>query len=571
MAENKMNAGYWAAQALVERGVNQAFFIAGGHIYPILDGLNKLGVNLVSTRHEQAAVFMAEAWGRMTRRPGVAVVTAGPGFTNALTPVANARLANSPLLVIAGVVGLQACEKLDLQDMIQLPVITPMVKKAFICHQADRIQEFVDMAYRTCITGRPGPVYLELPVDVMNMEVNPAMVRKTNTTPESRVVDRGKAAELIALMKEARKPVFIAGSGAYYSGAGAEFKRFIETTGAPGFTSSQGRGVISDTEPLCFGAASVIRPGCGGYAIQNADLFVLLGNRISLYYGCGLLLPKNARIVQVDIEPEEIGRNSMVHLPVVSDIREFLAECNRLLEEQKAGPPLRTQYAPWVAELQEKKTAGVNLGRLASESAKVPIHPARLAREIDLFMDREEDIVVGDGGDTQVWMGMFRTARKEGHYLESGLYGCLGIGIPYAIAAKLLYPQKRVLNVIGDGSVGFNFMEFETAIRKKIPIVVVISNDLGWGMIRHSSKLKLGRNIEEVSEIGRIHYEKFVESMGGVGIFVEKPEEIRPALEQAFASGKPACVNVLTDPTAVGPGALALAMVSGYKVEGLKI
>jgi acetolactate synthase I/II/III large subunit len=571
MAENKMNAGYWAAQALVERGINQTFFIAGGHIYPILDGLNKLGVNLVSTRHEQAAVFMAEAWGRMTRKPGVAVVTAGPGFTNALTPVANARLANSPLLVIAGVVGLQACEKLDLQDMIQLPVITPMVKKAFICHQADRIQEFVDMAYRTCITGRPGPVYLELPVDVMNTEVNPAMVRKTNTTPEARVVDRGKAAELIALMKEARKPVFVAGSGAYYSGAGVEFKKFIETTGAPGFTSSQGRGVISDTEPLCFGAASVIRPGCGGYAIQNADLFVLLGNRISLYYGCGLLLPKNARIVQVDIEPEEIGRNSIVHLPVVSDIREFLGECNRLLEEQKAGPNLRAQFSPWVAELREKKTAGINLGRLASESANVPIHPARLAREIDLFMDREEDIVVGDGGDTQVWMGMFRTARKEGHYLESGLYGCLGIGIPYAIAAKLLYPPKRVLNVIGDGSVGFNFMEFETAIRKKIPIVVVISNDLGWGMIRHSSKLKLGRNIEEVSEIGRIHYEKFVESMGGVGIFVEKPEEIRPALEKAFASGKPACINVLTDPTAVGPGALALAMVSGYKVEGLKI
>jgi acetolactate synthase I/II/III large subunit len=571
MAENKMNAGYLAAQALVERGVNQVFFIAGGHIYPILDGLHKLGVNLVSTRHEQAAVFMAEAWGRMTRKPGVALVTAGPGFTNALTPVANARLANSPLLLIAGVVGLQACEKLDLQDMVQLPVITPMVKKAFICHQADRIQEFVDMAYRTCITGRPGPVYLELPVDVMNTEVNLATVRKTHTTPETRVVDRVKAAELIALMKEARKPIFIAGSGAYYSEAGTEFKKFIETTGAPGFTSSQGRGVMADTEPLCFGGASVIRPGCGGYAIQNADLFVLLGNRISLYYGCGLLLPKNARIVQVDIEPEEIGRNNIVHLPVVSDIREFLRECNLLLEEQKTGPAFTAQFSPWIAELREKETSGINLGRLASESSKVPIHPARLAREIDLFLDREEDIVVGDGGDTQVWMGMFRTVRKEGHYLESGLYGCLGVGIPYAIAAKLLYPEKRVLNVIGDGSVGFNFMEFETAIRKKIPIVVVISNDLGWGMIRHSSKLKLGHTIEEASEIGRIDYHKIVETMGGFGALVEKPEEIRPALEKAFASGKPACINVLTDPTAVGPGALALAMVSGYKIEGLKI
>ena len=571
MAENKVNAGHLAAQALVERGVSQVFFIAGGHIYPILDGLHKLGVNLVSTRHEQAAVFMAEAWGRMTRKPGIALVTAGPGFTNALTPVANARLANSPLLLIAGVVGLQACEKLDLQDMVQLPVITPMVKKAFICHQADRIQEFVDMAYRTCITGRPGPVYLELPVDVMNTEVNIASIRKTNTTPETRVVDRAKAGELIAMMKEARKPIFIGGSGAYYSGAGAEFKKFIELTGAPGFTSSQGRGIVADTDPSCFGAASVIRPGCGGYAIQNADLFVLLGNRISLYYGCGQLLPPNARIVQVDIEPEEIGRNHVVHLPVVSDVREFLRECNSILEKEKAGPALKAQFLPWVAELREKETAGINLGRLASESGKVPIHPARLAREIDLFLDREDDIVVGDGGDTQVWMGMFRTVRKEGHYLESGLYGCLGVGIPYAIAAKLLYPQKRVLNIIGDGSVGFNFMEFETAIRKKIPVVVVISNDLGWGMIRHSSKLKLGRTIEEASEIGYIHYQKFVESMGGFGMLVEKPEEIRPALEKAFASGKPACINVLTDPTAIGPGALALAMVSGYKIEGLKI
>jgi acetolactate synthase I/II/III large subunit len=571
MAEQKTHAGYLAAQALIDRGVRQVFFIAGGHIYPILDGLHKLGVNLVSTRHEQAAVFMAEAWGRMTRKPGVALVTAGPGFTNALTPVANARLANSPLLLIAGVVGLQACEKLDLQDMIQLPVIAPMVKRAFLCQQADRVQEFVDLAYRTCLAGRPGPVYLELPVDVMNQEVNPALMRPTNTTPEARVVDRGKAAELVALMKEARKPVFIAGSGAYYSGAGAEFKKFLETAGAPGFTSSQGRGVVADTEPWCFGGASVIRPGCGGYAIQNCDLFVLLGNRISLYYGCGILIPKNARIVQVDIEPEEIGRNHTVHLPVVGDIREFLGEVNRLLAEEKAGPELQARFAPWVSVLKEKHAAGIQFGRLACESPKIPIHPARLAKEIDLFLDREEDIVVGDGGDTQVWMGMFRTVRKEGHYLESGLYGCLGVGLPYAIAAKLLYPGKRVLNIIGDGSVGFNFMEFETAIRKKIPIVVVVNNDLGWGMIRHSSKLKLGRAIEEASEIGRIDYHKFVETMGGFGALVEGPEEIRPALERAFASGKPACINVLTDPTAVGPGALALAMVSGYKVEGLKI
>jgi acetolactate synthase-1/2/3 large subunit len=468
-------------------------------------------------------------------------------------------------------VGLQACEKLDLQDMVQLPVIAPMVKKALVCQKAERIQDFVDMAYRACISGRPGPVYLEVPVDVFNTEVPREGLKKMNTTPKSRFVDREKAATLVEMLGRAEKPMILAGSGAYYSGAGPEVKNFIEKAGAPLFTSAQGRGVVSDTHPLCFGGSSPLIPGCAGYALRNADLIILLGNRISLYYGGGQFFSNKAQIIQVDIEPEEIGRNRHVDLPVVSDVRELARECNRLIDEKKSGQSLSSRFAPWIAELHQQEIAGKNFGRLASESSKIPIHPARLAREIDLFMDHEDDIVVADGGDTYVWMGMFRTARSAGHYLDYGIYGCLGVGIPYAIAAKLLYPQKRVLNIIGDGSVGFNFMEFETAIRKKIPIVVVINNDLGWGMIRHSSKLRLGRTIEEASEIGLIHYHKFVESMGGFGMLVEKPEEIRPALEKAFAAGKPACINVLTDPTAVGPGALALAMVSGYKVEGLKM
>jgi acetolactate synthase-1/2/3 large subunit len=514
---------------------------------------------------------MAEAWGRMTRKPGVAVVTAGPGFTNALTPIAHARLSNSPLLLISGAVGLQACEKLDLQDMVQLPVITPMVKKALVCQKAERIQDFVDIAYRACISGRPGPVYLEVPVDVFNTEVPSAVLKKLNTTPESRVVDRDKPETIIEMLSHAEKPVILAGSGAYYSGAGPALKDFIEKTGAPLFTSAQGRGVVSDNHPLCFGGSFPAIPGCAGHALRSADLIILLGNRISLYYGGGQFLSNSARIIQVDIEPEEIGRNRHVDLPVVSDVRELVRECNRLIDEKKLGEGLSARFTLWITELRQQEIAGKNFGRLASESAKTPIHPARLAHEIDHFMGNEDDIVVADGGDTLVWMGMFRTVRSEGHYLDYGIYGCLGVGIPYAIAAKLLYPKKRVLNIIGDGSVGFNFMEFETAIRKKIPIVVVINNDLGWGMIRHSSKLRLGHTIEEASEIGQIRYEKFVESMGGVGIFVEKPEEIRPALEKAFASGKPACINVLTDPTVVGPGALALAMVSGYKIEGLKV
>ncbi len=566
MGETMVNAGHLAAEALVERGLKQIFFLSGGHTYPLHQGLQNLGVSMLATRHEQAAVFMAEAWGRMTRSPGVAMVTAGPGFTNALTPIANARLANSPILLIAGVVGLHMAEKLDLQDMIQLPVIEPMVKKAYVCQKPERIKEFIDMAWRACISGRPGPVYLELPVDVQNAMVNREDVKQVMTIPEPRCVDIEKAGKLVDMLQEAEKPVILAGSGAYYSGAGSELREFVEKTGVPVLTSSQGRGLVPDTHPLCFEGSLIVRPGCASCAMTGADLVILFGNRISLYYSSGDFFREDARFVQVDIDANEIGRNHTIDLPIVSDIKSILGECLGMLKKKKVN--LEGKFDSWIKELEENQEQMKNFGRVNALSDDVPIHPFRLATEVDRFMDREDDIVVGDGGDTQIWMSMARTAVREGHYLESGIYGCLGIGIPYAMAAKILYPEKRVLNIIGDGSVGFNFMEFETAIRKKIPVVIVVNNDLGWGMIRHSQRLKLGKPMDEGTEIGRVEYHKIVETMGGFGVLVEKPDEIVPALEDAFKSGKPACVNVMTDPTAVGPGAMALAMVSGYKIEG---
>jgi acetolactate synthase-1/2/3 large subunit len=186
-------------------------------------------------------------------------------------------------------------------------------------------------------------------------------------------------------------------------------------------------------------------------------------------------------------------------------------------------------------------------------------------REVDAFLDREDDLVVADGGDTTTWMGMTRTINRPGRYLDYGIFGCLAVGLPFANAAKLLHPDQRVCLVTGDGSLGFNFMEFETAIRKGLPIVVVINNDLGWGMIRHSQEIKIGRAIPEGTYIGRVDYHKMVEALGGLGFLVEKPEEIRPALEQAFASGRTACINVMTDPSVISPGSLALANLGGYK------
>ncbi|HOD14388.1 MAG TPA: thiamine pyrophosphate-binding protein [Spirochaetota bacterium] len=561
----KIIGGKLAADALIERGVKYIFSISGGHITPIYQFLENSGVKIFATRHEQAAVFMAEAMARMTRKPAVAMVTAGPGFTNALSGIASARLSNAPVILIAGCVGLETTEKLDLQDMTQLPVIQPMVKKALVCHNAERVPEFIDMAFRYAANGRPGPVYLELPCDMLNAAADMTKVRKYGSEVTARMVDTAGAARIVDMLSQAKKPIVIAGSGAWYSDAGDELVAFVEKTGIPAFTLGGGRGVIPDTHPLCFESSLAIRPGASFVANVQSDLVLFLGSRLSLFYIFGDIFPKTAKFIQVDIEAEEIGRNRAVDLGVVSDIKAMLAELVRVVDERKAGPKLAKQYAEWVETVRAADVAGKAQAKPNWEKEGAPIHPLRLAREINDFMDREDDIVAADGGDTATWMGMTRTVRKAGHYLDYGLYGCLAVGLPYANAAKLLYPDKRVLVVIGDGSVGFNFMEFHTAIRNNLPIVAVVANDTLWGMIAHSQQLRLGHAIKDGTELGLVRYDKMVEALGGFGAFVEKPEDIRPAIEAAFKSGKTACINVMVDPSTISPGSVALANLGGYK------
>ncbi|MDT8272527.1 MAG: thiamine pyrophosphate-binding protein [Desulfomonilia bacterium] len=563
---DQATGGKLAAEALIDRGVEYVFTISGGHITPIYQHLETSPVQLFDTRHEQAAVFMAEAYGRMKRTPGIAMVTAGPGFTNALSGIANARLAHSPLVLISGSVGLESVEKLDLQDMRQAPVIEPMVKKAFVCHNPERIPEFFDLAYRHAISGRPGPVYLELPVDVLNAPANPAKVRKLSTSCcGSCPVDLDGARRILEMILQARKPLVIGGSGAWYSDAGEELVRFVENTGIPALTSSLGRGTIPDTHPLCFESSLAIRPGAALLANTGADLVIFLGSRMNLFYIFGDVFSPEAKLVQVDIEPEEIGRNRCIDLAIMSDVKALLNECNRLIEAQGSAENMRAAFSDWVAELRKADREAKEQTSPLWRSEAIPIHAIRVAHEINSFLNRDDDIVVADGGDAQVWMGMTRTIRRPGHYLDSNLYGCLGVGLPYANAAKLIHPGKRVCLFSGDGSIGFNFMEFETALRKDIPIVVVISNDLGWGMIRHSQQLKIGHSIKTGTEIGYVPYHKLVAALGGVGLEVRTPGDIRPALEEAFSSGKTACINVLTDPDTISPGSIALANLGSYK------
>jgi len=564
---DKVIGGQLAAEALIEKGVKTIFTISGGHITPIYQFLENTSVKLFATRHEQAAVFMAEAQARMTRKPAVAMVTAGPGFTNALSGIASARLSNAPIVLIAGCVGLETTEKLDLQDMTQLPVISPMVKKALVCHNAERIPEFVDMAFRYAMNGRPGPVYLELPCDVLNATADMTKVRTYKSVVESKSVDTAATKKMIDMISEAKRPILIAGSGAWYSDAGDALKSFIEKTGIPLFTMNAGRGVVSDEHPYCFESSLAIRPGASFIANISSDMVIFLGSRLSLYYIFGDIFPKDAKFVQVDIQAEEIGRNRNIDLGIVADVKSTVEEMNRIVDEKKIGDKLKAQFAEWIEAVKKADAEGKAQAQPMWDHSEVPIHPLRLAKEINEFMNKEDDIVVADGGDTATWMGMTRTVRKAGHYLDYGIYGCLAVGLPYANAAKYINKDKRVLLVIGDGSVGFNFMEFHTAIRNNLPIVVVVANDTLWGMIAHSQTLRLGHAIKDGTDLGEVHYEKLVEALGGFGAFVDKPEGIKPALEAAFASGKTACINVMVDPSVISPGSVALANLGGYKAE----
>ena len=553
------------AKSLIKRDIKHIFSLSGGHITPIYQYLEGSDVKIFDTRHEQSALFMAEAFGKLERKAGVAMVTAGPGFTNALTGVASAYFSNTPLVLIAGCVGLDNKEKLDLQDMPQEAVIKPMVKKAFVCQKAERVDEYIDMAFRAAESGRPGPVYLEFPIDILNCPVKKESVRYTHTQVVSNPVDASKAQDLIKMMQNSKNPVVIAGSGVWQAGAEAELEEFIEKANVPLLTSVSGRGVVSDNHPLCFEGAVAVRPGCGFTAYFESDLIIILGTRISLYYLFGDIFNPAAKMVQVDIQADEIGRNRTIDLPVLSNVKGFLKVCNNIIDDKNLSEELKVNNTAWIDKLTAAHKEGMDASQKDWQSENTPVHPMRLAQEVNQFMNQDSDIVVADGGDTTTWMGMTRTMTKPGRYLDYGVFGSLAVGMPYANAAKLLNPDSRVCLVTGDGSVGFNFMEFETAIRKNLPIVVVISNDLGWGMIRHSQELRIGHAIEDGTFIGKVDYHKMVEAIGGKGFYVEDPKDIRPALEEAFASNKVCCINVMTDPTTVSPGSTMLAEVGAYK------
>ncbi len=542
----QVKAGHLVAKYLKEvEKINIVFGISGGHIEALLDGFTEYGIRTIDVRHEQAAAMMAHAWSVYTGRPGVCFLTAGPGFTNGLTGIANAYMDNAPLVVLCGRHPIRDDLRGALQEMNQIDMVKPITKWAATCYDAKRIPEYLSIAFRNAVTGRPGPVFLELPPDIIGISIPeesapmPTMVSpKYTVRPDN---DSLKAAA--AIINGAAKPLFLGGTGVGFSACSDCLKQFVEKTGVPFMLLNYGRGELPDSHPQ-----SVWDVGNVGLlmALSQADVVIAAGIRFNWLFMSGSVIPPQAKVVRIDIDPREIDRNRRADAGLAGDVGSVLAELLPLVDKKDHGQWLSTLRAAGRSFIDSELKARVTPGD--------PIHPIRLVERIQKTVG-EDAIYVVDGGDTSYFGQVgFSTSQKAGVIgTASGLLGCLGTGIPFGIAAKLARPDKPVIVLNGDGSFGFNSMEFDTMVRHNIPVVCVINNDCAWGMIKHSQEMSIGKERLQCAELGARRYEKMVEGLGGHGEFVTKDEEIVPALERALKSGKPACVNVMTDPTVTSP------------------
>lgn len=546
----RITGGHLAAKYMreVER-VRVVFTLSGGHIENVLDGLTEYRIRAIDVRHEQAAAMMAHAWSIYTGEPGVCLVTAGPGFTNALTGIANAFLDNAPLVVLCGRAPIRDDLKGALQEMNQIDMVKPVTKWCATCYDTKRIPEYLSTAFMQATRGRPGPVFLELPPEVLIRPVEPDQApiphrRRHRTDVRPAGIELQAAAEII---DGSKRPMFIGGSGVGMSDCRDSLKDLLEKMGMPFALLNGGRGTVGDDHPL-----SISDGGFTGVltGLPQADLVVAAGIRFNWMFQSGALL-SNIKVVRIDIDPTEIDRNNTATVGLVGDCDEVFSRLLPLVSKR--------DHAGWTERLRKAYKAFLVTERKQREEPSDPIHPIRLvSRIMEVF--GTDAYYVADGGDTGYFgLAGFSSRHRAGVMVPSGgLLGCLGTGIPFAIAAKLANPDKPVLVMNGDGSFGFNSMEFDTCVRHDIPIICVVNNDSAWGMIKHLQEMSIGEERCTCADLGMRHYEKMIEGLGGHGELVTKDENITPALHRALESGKPACVNVMTDPTATSPATVLI-------------
>ncbi len=528
--------GGLVARALKNEGVEQIFSLSGGHINPIFDGCLNEGVRIIDTHHEQAAVHMAEGWSRYCAKPGVAVVTAGPGVVNALPGMAVAAQSGVPLVLIGGRSSLARRDIGAMQDIDQLELLRPLTKWARQVYQVERIPEYVAAAFRQTVSGRPGPVFLEIPVDIMNEKTDPGKVRfptayYCTARPCAENKEIAKAAELLS---SAERPIILAGSGVFWSDAAAELTEFAEAYGIPVYTRNMGRGTFPENHNLAGGFFPI--------GLMQADVVLILGTRLdwTVGYGRPPLLKMSTKTIRVDIEAEEIGQNRPADVGLTGDVKAILAH----LHEELKGKEMNVEDS-WAGTIQVMRTAAKESNLQGVDPKALPIHPVMLCQKLGSLLSENASLVV-DGGDIAVFANLTMDALTPSSLIWIGAFGHLGVGLPFAIAGKLANPSRPVILITGDGAYGFSAMEFATAVRHKIPVIAIIANDGGWGQIRRGQLRDYGRTVGV--ELGSLRFDQIATTLGGFGAHVENLDDLDRVLQEAFDSGLPACINVKTEP-----------------------
>ena len=524
------------AETLKRIGIKDFFFIMGGPINDLLTLTMAKGIRGIDVRHEQAAAMSAHAYARVTNIPGLCMGASGPGTVNLTTGLANALIDCCPVVAFGGASPVSEYLTDGFQEIDQLALMKPITKWASRVYTTHRIPEMIDRAFRQAIAGKPGPVYLDLPSDVINHEIDEAEViwpDLSRTLVRHRPMgDPDQIAQAIKLMEQSKKPVVLSGSGVFWSDAVKELNEWVIKSGMPIYTTPQGRGVLPEDHPRAFLNAR-------SAALKEADLLLVVGTRLN--YVFGHLKPprisKSAKVIRIDVDPSEISASSRVDLGILGDAKTVLMQLinagKSVFDEDK--------YASWRDQLAAIDASKQKDAEQAMSTNNLPIHPLRLCKEIRDFMDRDAILVV-DGQEILNYGRQSIPTLHARHRINSGTFGTMGVGMPFGVGAKVARPDQQVIVLHGDGSFGLNGMEIDTAARHNLPIIVVISLNGGW--TADPKRNKPGR------DLGYTRFDLFAQSLGCHGEQVENPADIRPALERAKAAiknGKPALVNVVTD------------------------
>ena len=524
------------AKSLRENGFDAFFFIMGAPMFGVELSCMDEGLRAIDVRHEQAGAMAAHAYARLLNRPGLCMAASGPGTTNLVTGLAHSYVDCVPVVALGGSSPHSTSGRGVFQEFDQLAMMEPCTKWSARVYEGERIPELISTAVRQATSGKPGPVYLDLPGDVLHREVDEEKVRPSiGWRPDAigrSASDAASIDQAVKMLQAARQPVIVSGSGVLWSEGGEELRTFVHQAGIPFYTTPQGRGVVPEDDPHFYAAARSL-------AFREADLILVIGTRMNyvINHAAAPRFNAEAKLIRIEVDPQEMARSTRLDLGLVGDAKTVLGQ---LIDASKATVSAE-QFAAWRAKLDDDNRAKAVKQDAALANDAVPIHPMRLCKEVRDVLNRD-DILIVDGQEILNYGRQIFPTYTPGHRINSGTFGTMGVGMPFGIGAKVAKPDKRVVVVHGDGSFGLNAMEFDTAVRHNLPVLVVISLNGGW--TADPKKEKPGR------DLGYTRFDQIATALGGHGEYVEQPDEIAPALKRALAAvdaGKPALVNVKTD------------------------